>query len=73
MTAHTWRRRLLMPVAGLAAAGMILAGCTSNAPQEEETQADAGGAGDSGDSGDSDGRATTPNAPATATGAPSDR
>ena len=53
MTAHTWRRRLLMPVAGLAAAGMILAGCTSNAPQEEETQADAGGAGDSGDSGDS--------------------
>jgi len=53
MTAHTWRRRLLMPVAGLAAAGMILAGCTSNAPQEEETQADAGGAGDSGDSDDS--------------------
>lgn len=48
----------------------------TDATDDSNDSADSGNpadSGDSGDSGDSDGRATTPNAPATATGAPSDR
>ncbi|PMC62629.1 hypothetical protein CJ204_04790 [Corynebacterium xerosis] len=40
---------------------------------DSNDSAESGDSGDSGDSRDSDGRGTTPNAPATATGAPSDR
>lgn len=45
----------------------------TDATDDSNDSAESGNSGDSGDSRDSDGRGTTPNAPATATGAPSDR